>query len=323
MRPPSKSSPRDSDVAIFRRFNRFYTRFLGVLDEGLLNTEFTLPEARVLYELAHRAAPKASVIAQELSLDPGYLSRLLKKLEQASLVSRKAATEDSRFADLALTPKGKAAFRKLDRLSQAQARHVFKALLHGQVRQLVLSMQTIENILAEPDEPKPPFVLRSHRVGDLGWAVHRESVVYAEEYGWDETFEALLTQIVSSFVMNFDPKRECCWIADVKGESVGHVFLVKHPGEPDTAKLRLLFVEPNARGMGLGRALVEECIRFARAAQYRKMVLWTQSILKPAIRIYEQAGFHLVSEEPHHSFGQDLTAQTWQLDFPSARPAVS
>jgi len=311
-------SPLEDHIAGFRRFNRMYTRFLGTLREKLLETEFSLAEARVLYELAHRPAPPtASTIAQELGLDPGYLSRLLKKLEQSALIKRKAAVEDNRFADLALTRKGKSAFARLNRLSQAQAHDVLESLAPSERSLLISSMRTIEDILVKPDVPvqQSPFILRPHRVGDMGWIVQREGVAYAEEYGWDETFEGLVAQIVGQFIASFDPKHERCWIADVKGESVGHVFLVKHPDHPETAKLRLLFVERTARGMGLGRALVEECVAFARAVGYRKVVLWTQSILHAAHRIYQSAGFHLVSEQPHRSFGKDLIGQTWELDL--------
>jgi DNA-binding MarR family transcriptional regulator/GNAT superfamily N-acetyltransferase len=315
MEPAGLPSTLERDIAAFRRFNRMYARFLGTLREKILETEFSLAEARVLYELANRPMPKASVIAQELGLDPGYLSRLLKRLEQSALVQRKTAEGDSRFADLALTRKGKSAYRRLDQLSQSQARDTLKVLGHSERLQLIRSMQTIEKVLVKTEHSKPPFVLRPHRAGDMGWVVHREGIVYTEEYGWDGTFEGLVAEIVSQFLAGFDPKHERCWIADVRGESAGHIFLVKHPEEPHTAKLRLLFVEPSARGMGLGRALVGECVGFARAAGYRKIVLSTQSILLAAHRIYQSAGFHLVSEEAHRSFGKDLIGQTWELNL--------
>jgi DNA-binding MarR family transcriptional regulator/GNAT superfamily N-acetyltransferase len=307
--------PLDEDVAAFRRFNRMYTRFIGTLREGMHDTQYSLAEARVLYELANRPAPAAKEIAEELGMDAGYLSRLLAKLRRAGLLSRKSSKQDARSAELALTLRGKAAFRKLNLRSDRQARSVLEPLPHADRMALIRSMRTIEQLLVRPAAAPPAFVLRPHRAGDMGWVVCREGAVYAEEYGWDLTFEGLVARIVSDFLTNFDPVRERCWIADVAGESMGHIFLVKHPDHPDTAKLRLLFVEPAARGMGLGHALVGECIRFARSAGYRRVVLWTQSILLPARRIYMAAGFRLVQEEPHHSFGHDLTGQTWELDL--------
>ena len=292
-----------------------YTRFIGTLQEGILNTEYSLAEARVLYELGTRAAPKAKEIAEGLGMDPGYLSRLLGKFERGGLLKRKVSEHDSRWADLSLTPRGRSAFKVLNAGSENQARAALEHLPNGDRAQLIRSMRAIEEMLMKTDRNRPLYVLRPHRIGDIGWVVCRESAVYAEEYGWDQTFEALIARIVTDFLTNFDPNRERCWIADVDGESVGHVFLVRHPEQPDTAKLRLLFVEPSARGMGLGHALVNECICFARTAGYRKIVLWTQSILVAAHRIYERAGFRLVLEEPHHSFGKDLIGQTWELDL--------
>jgi DNA-binding MarR family transcriptional regulator/GNAT superfamily N-acetyltransferase len=303
------------DTAIFRRFNRMYTRFIGTLNEGLLNTDYSLAEARVLYELANRSAPKASEIAEELGLDPGYLSRLLAKFEQSGLLKRKASEQDGRYTDLSLTPKGKSAFKKLNSLSEDQAVTVLQALPPSARTELIGCMRTIEAVLTKTDRGQRAFILRPHRIGDMGWIVHREGLGYAEQYGWDGTFEALVAQIAAEFVTNFDPNRERCWIAEMDGHNVGHVFLVKHPRQPTIAKLRLFFVEPSARGMGLGDALVQECIRFARSAGYRKVVLWTQSILTPAHRIYQKAGFRLTKEEPHHSFGQDLVGQEWELEL--------
>jgi DNA-binding MarR family transcriptional regulator/GNAT superfamily N-acetyltransferase len=301
------------DVSIFRRFNRMYTRFIGTLNEGLLNSPYSLAEARVLFELATRDAPKAREIAEELGMDAGYLSRLLGKFERDGLMERKVSELDGRYADLMLTARGRTAFKKLNALSEEQARTVLEGLPPSAGMQLIDCMRTMEGILTNTDRKRLPFVLRPHRVGDMGWIVHREGLGYAEQYGWDETFEALVARIVDQFITNFDPSRERCWIAEIDGESVGHIFLVKHPEVPETAKLRLLFVEKSARGMGLGDALVRECVRFARSVGYKRVVLWTQSILAAAHRIYEKAGFQLVEQKPHRSFGKDLVGQTWEL----------
>jgi len=303
------------EIASFRRFNRMYTRYIGTLNEGLLNSEYSLAEARVLYELATRAAPSASEIAEALGLDPGYLSRLLGKFDRAGLLHKKTSQQDGRYAELRLTARGKSAFKKLNALSEEQARATLQGLAPEARSELLRSMQCIEGILTRTDRGRLPHILRPHRVGDMGWVVYREGAGYAEQYGWDQTFEALVAKIVSDFIANFDPARERCWIAEADGQNVGHIFLVKHPDQPHTAKLRLLFVEPSARGLGLGDALVNECIRFARVAGYRKIVLWTQSMLTPAVRIYRRAGFRLVKEEPHHSFGQDLIGQEWELEL--------
>lgn len=292
-----------------------YTRFIGTLDEGLLNTEFTLAEARVLYELANRPLPNAKDIAEELGLDAGYLSRILTKLERGGLLKRTPSEEDNRYIELTLTRQGKSAFNKLNALSDAQAQALLDPLPKPARTQLIRSMQAIEDVLLKAPPTNPPYVLRSHRPGDMGWVVYREGALYAEEYGFNAEFEALVARIVADFLTNFDPARERCWIAEANGQSLGHIFLVKHPGQPGTAKLRLLLVEPAARGMGLGHALVSECVNFARSTGYRKIVLWTQSILLSAHRIYEKAGFRLTHEEPHHSFGQDLIGQTWELDL--------
>ena len=312
--PPSALT---EDIAVFRQFNRMYTRLIGTLQEGLLNTSYSLAEARVLYELANRESPKANEIADGLGMDRGYLSRLLGKFENDALLKRKTSEQDNRYSELSLTPRGKAAFRKLNALSDRQARTLLEHLPPADRARLIRSMRAIESILVKihPEENRPPCVLRPHRVGDMGWVVSRQGAVYAEEYGWDETFEALVAQVVADFLRNFDSKRERCWIAEIDGQSVGHIFLVKHPDQPGIAKLRLLFVEPSARGLGLGHTLVNECIRFARTAGYCRLILWTQSILFSAHRIYERAGFQLVQEEPHHSFGKDLIGQTWALDL--------
>jgi GNAT superfamily N-acetyltransferase len=257
--------------------------------------------------------PKASEVAEELGMDPAYLSRLLGKFERDGLLRRKASEKDGRYAELTLTARGKAAFRKLNTRSEEQAHTILHNLPPTARTELIRCMKTIESILTKTDRRLHPYILRPHRVGDMGWVVHLEGVGYAEQYGWDATFEALVAKIAGEFITNFNPARERCWIAEIDGQSVGHIFLVKHPTRPGTAKLRLLFVEPCARGTGLGEALVNECLRFARSAGYKKVVLWTQSNLTAAIRIYAKAGFRLVNQEPHHSFGHDLIGQEWEL----------
>jgi DNA-binding MarR family transcriptional regulator/GNAT superfamily N-acetyltransferase len=304
-----------SRASAFRRFNRLYTRLIGTLDEGYHHTPFSLAETRVLYELATRQNPLARDIASSLNLDPGYLSRILRKLQLAGLLKRKISRKDNRSADLHLTARGRALFNKLNSLSEHQARGFLSPLTPAQQAQLIESMKTIEKLLAPPESCSSPIIIRSHRPGDMGWVVELEGRAYTEEYGWDSTFEALVARIVADFLENFDPSREHCWIAECDGQRVGHIFLVKHPHEPGTAKLRLLLVYKSARGRGLGQVLVNECIKFARSAGYKKITLWTQSILHAAHRLYVAAGFQLVKEEPHHSFGADLVGQTWELDL--------
>lgn len=301
----------DPEVAIFRRFNRLYTRMIGTLSESLLDSQFSLTEARILYELATREQPLAKEIAIELSLDAGYLSRILKKFEDAGFVEKEASAVDARQTLLRLTHRGRAAFGELNQLSNKQARELLDRLSPSRRDGLLQSMLTMEDALAQ--ETRAPYILRQHRPGDMGWVTSRHGALYAQEYGWDEHFEALVARIVADFIIDYDPKRERCWIAERNGDRLGCIFLVKHPEESETAKLRLLLVEPSARGLGLGKALVQECVSFARTAGYKKVTLWTQSILTAAHRIYQQAGFTLVHEEPHHSFGIDLIGQTWEL----------
>ncbi|HEX4751026.1 MAG TPA: helix-turn-helix domain-containing GNAT family N-acetyltransferase [Bryobacteraceae bacterium] len=303
------------EISVFRRFNRGYTKFLGTLNEGMLDSEHTLTQARVLYELATRSAPTAREIGDELSLDSGYLSRLLRDFERGGLVRKKTSEKDGRFAELTLTKLGMSAFKKLDSLSNEHAAAALEKLSPEGIAEVVRCMQSIERLLIQPHAERRPWILRPPRPGDMGWVVHREGAGYAEQYGFDQTFEALVARIVHDFVANYDPTRERCWIAEVDGQNVGHIFLVKHPEVAQTAKLRLLFVEASARGLGIGNALVNECIRFARLAGYKRVVLWTQSILTAAKHIYQKAGFRLVKAEPHHSFGQDLIGQEWELDL--------
>jgi DNA-binding MarR family transcriptional regulator/GNAT superfamily N-acetyltransferase len=309
------SASLNSHVAAVRRFNRMYTRFIGVLDEEFLNSGYSLAEGRMLYELAKGQSSTAKEIAVALGIDPAYVSRILGRFEKHSLLKRVPSKKDARSAYLALTQKGKSRFDKLNALSEEQARCILKALPPTAQTNLIGSMGTVERLLAPSTPQESRYVLRPHRPGDMGWVVYREGALYAQEYGFDETFEALAARIVADFLTEFDSKRERCWIAEVNGQNVGHIFLVKHPTEPSTAKLRLLLVEPSARGLKLGSALVEECVNFARSVGYKKITLWTQSILAPARHIYQKTGFHLVEEKANRQFGKDLVSQTWELDL--------
>jgi DNA-binding MarR family transcriptional regulator/GNAT superfamily N-acetyltransferase len=304
-------------VAQVRRFNRFYTRLVGALDEGHLHSSFSLAETRVLYEIAHGGGPTATDLARDLRLDPGYLSRILRGLERRGLVERGRSLTDGRRNHLQLTPKGHSTFTDLNARASEAVADVLQPLADRQQRQLLDSLRTIESLLGGNSTPaqQPPFVLRPHRPGDMGWIVHRQALLYAQEYGWDETYEALISRIVADFIDRFDPKRERCWIAERDGEIVGSVFLIKHPERPGVAKLRLLYVERAARGLGIGRRLVHECTEFARRAGYKTITLWTNSVLTSARKIYEAEGYRLVREEPHHSFGHDLVGQTWELEL--------
>jgi DNA-binding MarR family transcriptional regulator/GNAT superfamily N-acetyltransferase len=303
----------ETKIEAVRRFNRLFTRRIGVLREGLLHTPYTLTEARILFEVAHRDDPTASELSRELGLDPGYLSRTLVRLEERGLIEKVRSETDARRRLLSLTPDGEEAFSLLDRRSREEVAEMLGGLSGGDQRRLLEAMRTIEDVLGDGLKYSGPFFLRQHEPGDVGWVVYRHGVLYAREYGWDERFEALVARIVADFVNDYDPANERCWIAEMNGERVGCVFVVK---ESETvAKLRLLLVEPGARGVGLGTRLVEECIRFARARGYEKLTLWTNSVLEDARRIYEEKGFRLVEEEEHHSFGKDLVGQNWELDL--------
>jgi len=305
------ATPADPRVDAVRRFNRLYTRRIGALRAGLLDSPFSLAEARLLYELAHRDRPAAAELARDLGLDAGYLSRLLRGLERRRLISRERSRSDARQSLLSLTAAGRRTFATLDTRSNAEVRAMLGKLSDAGQRRLVEAMRDVERLLGAAPEPKVPYLLRPHRPGDMGWVVHRHAALYAQEYGWDERFEALVATIVAKFIDNFDPQRERCWIAERDGEIVGSVFLVTK--SPTVAQLRMLYVEPGARGLGIGKRLVDECERFAREKGYRKIVLWTNSILHAARHIYEAAGYRLVAEEPHHSFGHRLVGQTWEL----------
>ncbi|MFW6084218.1 MAG: bifunctional helix-turn-helix transcriptional regulator/GNAT family N-acetyltransferase [Gemmatimonadota bacterium] len=309
------SSTEVSRVETVRRFNRFYTRQLGLLEEGLLQSPYSLTEARVIYELAHHEGTTATDLADDLGLDPGYLSRVLKGFEQDGLVVRERSTEDGRRFLLALTHEGRDAFSRLNAASAREIRSWLEPLAPVDRERLVHAMHTIQELLGARPHDRVPYLLRPHRSGDMGWVVERHGVLYAEEYGWNEEFEALVADIVAGFLRDLDPRRERCWIAEREGERVGSVFLVKHPERDRAARLRLLLVEPGARGLGIGTRLVRECTRFARQAGYDTVTLWTNSVLHAARRIYEREGYELVDEEPHHSFGHDLVGQNWELEL--------
>jgi DNA-binding MarR family transcriptional regulator/N-acetylglutamate synthase-like GNAT family acetyltransferase len=300
------------EVKTLRAFNRFYTRKIGVLD-GMASRPFSLAEARVLYELAHREQPTATDIRNELGLDAGYMSRILRDFERRKFVKREQSKADERQRFLSLTAKGRKEFKPLEERSNHDIAAMLKELSSAERKQLVEAVQTIHRLFDEQIEPKLPYLLRMHQPGDMGWIVQRQAILYAEEYGWDGTYEALAAEIVAQFIKKFDPARERAWVAEREGRRVGAVFVAKESDE--IAKLRLLHVEAEARGLGIGTRLVKECVQFARQAGYRKMTLWTQSILYAARHIYKETGFQVVSEKKHHSFGKDLTAETWELEL--------
>jgi DNA-binding MarR family transcriptional regulator/ribosomal protein S18 acetylase RimI-like enzyme len=303
----------EAQISSVRAFNRFYTRKLGVLDQQLLKTPFSLSEARVLYELAQRGNVAAKEVGIELGLDPGYLSRIIQKFDEDGLITRKALPSDRRQFQLGLTAKGRQAFARLERSSQDDVASMLAALPPGGAARLTEAMGAIERLLGAPHTPPRPAILRDPRPGDMGWVVQSHGALYAREYGFDSSFEALVADITAKFLASFDASRERCWIADIDGVQVGSVFLVRQTD--DVAKLRLLVVDPAGRGQGLGRRLVGECVSFARACGYRKITLWTQSILLAARKIYQDAGFVRVAAEPHRGFGQSLIGETWELEL--------
>ena len=301
----------ETRIDAVRRFNRFFTRRIGVLREGLLHSPYSLTEARVLFEVASREDLSASELSRELGLDRGYLSRILARLERRGLIVKIPSESDARRRLLSLTPAGKDAFTLLDSRSREEVAEMLGGLSEVNQQRLLEAMRTIEGIFSKGFKFSEPFFLRAHEPGDMGWVVHRHGVLYAQEYGWDERFEGLVARIVADFINNYDPAKERCWIAEMNGERVGCVFVVK--ASDTVAKLRLLLVEPRARGLGLGTHLVEECVRFARSCGYNTLTLWTNSVLDAARHIYERQGFELLEEEEHHSFGHDLVGQNWEL----------
>jgi DNA-binding MarR family transcriptional regulator/GNAT superfamily N-acetyltransferase len=299
-------------IEAVRRFSRFYTRKIGVLREGLLNSPYSLAEARVIYELAHHERTTAKHLSRELELDAAYLSRILGRLKRHGLLERKVSKSDGRQYLLSLTEAGQEAFAALNAASSSQIQAMLSELSQDEQHRLVTAMHTVERLLGAQPEHRVPYILRPHQPGDMGWVVQRHGVLYNQEYGWDEEFEALVAEIVAKFIRNYDAKRERCWIAEKEGGNVGSVFLVKRT--ETTAQLRLLLVEPKARGLGIGKHLVRECTRFARQRGYTKIMLWTNSVLDAARHIYELEGYRLVGEESHHSFGHDLVGQNWELE---------
>lgn len=305
----STSTVEDRALAV-RSFNRFYTRQIGLLHEHLLESDFSLTEVRILYELAHRKELTTSDLCRELGLNAGYLSRVISGFEKKGLVTKTRSITDARVAQLELTAKGRATFEPLSDASQREVVAMLERMPESAQHQLVESMGHIQTLLGDPE---PGYILRDPQPGDMGWIVQRQAILYAQEFGWNSEYEALVAEIVAKFVRQFDPKSERCWIAEKDGKAVGSVFVVRE--DDVTAKLRLLAVEASARGLGIGRRLVDECIRFARLAGYKRMVLWTNSVLTDARKIYEKAGFQLIEEEPHHSFGKDLVGQIWAREL--------
>ena len=311
----ARLSERELDPRIdaVRRFNRIYTQELGLLQKGLLSSSFSLTEVRVLYELAHRVRTTAADLRKSLGLDAGYVSRILGRFQRTGLIRKLSSSNDGRQVLVELSRKGRSAFQELDTRATDQIRTMVESLSPENQLRLLEAMRALEAILAPRTDARVPYLLRFPEPGDMGWVVRRHGILYAHEYGWDQQFEGLVAGIVSDFVKQFDPQRERCWIAEKDGEPVGAVFLVKK--DEEIAQLRLLLVEPSARGLGIGGRLVDECSRFARQAGYRKITLWTNSVLVAARRIYERAGYRLVEEKPHHSFAHDLIGQTWELEL--------
>lgn len=301
-------------TAAVRSFNRFYTKQIGVLHEGMLQSKFSLAQARVLFELAQRNELTASVLQGDLGLDAGYLSRILRDFESDELIRKERSKSDGRKNILSLTQKGREAFALLDSRSQAQVRGMLEQISKEDADRLISAIQTITDVLGEAPTTLS-YILRPHEPGDIGWLTYRHAMLYSQEHGWDESFEALTAEILSEFLRNYDPKRERSWIAEANGEIVGCVFITK--GSDTVAKLRLLLVEPKARGLGLGTRLVDECVRFSRRVGYRKITLYTNNVLLAARHIYEKAGFRRVKEWPHHSYGHDLIGEDWELDLRS------
>ena len=315
---PDATAPEPS-IAAIRRFNRFYTARIGVLQEGLLATPFSLTESRLLYQFAHREHATATELSRDLGLDAGYLSRLLRGFKERGLIKSAPAPHDARHLQLRITPAGRRAFAPLDTRTQSEITRLLAGLTDADQRDLLQSMARIEQLLDDKNPRQPPYLLRAHRPGDIGWVIERHGALYAREYRWDMRFEALVAHIAARFIEQFDASREACWIAERDHANIGCVFLVQARNEATdapiegVAQLRLLLVEPSARGLGIGGRLVDECERFARQAGYTRIVLWTNSVLLAARGIYAKAGYRLLKSEPHTSFGHALVGETWEL----------
>ena len=305
--------PTDANIDATRRFSRFYTRRIGVLHEGLLGSPFSLAEGGVLYELATRDTTTAVALSTDLGIDAGYLSRILTSFETKKLLKRTASPTDARQNVLKLTRSGRTAFDKIDTQSRAEVGFMLAALSLADQRRVIVAMAEIEVALSSTPREPAPVTFRAHRAGDMGWVTHRHGVIYAEEFGWDETFESLVGTVVAEFVEKFLPGKDRCFIAEQAGAIVGSAFVVRKSAK--VAKLRLVYVEHAMRGTGLGRRLVEEATTFARAAGYTRMTLWTNDVLIPARRLYESLGFEMTASEAYRGFGKDLVGETWERDL--------
>ena len=301
-----------AEVEAIRRFNRFYTRKIGVLEEGLLASSFTLAQARVLFELGTRKRVTPGELIDILELDAGYLSRILQRFADLRLITRERSNEDGRRTELTLTARGRKAFGAMDRRSRNAIAEMISPIPLPYRGRLLDAMQTVERTLSESRAAREPTIaVRPYRIGDVGWAIEQHGRLYAEEFGWNGEFEALVATLFARFATHHDPQSEQFWVAEVDGERIGCVFVVRNEKDPRTAQLRCLLVDPRGRGLGVGRRLVDECLRFAKSAGYERMLLWTNDVLVAARRIYEGAGFSLLEESPHHSFGHDLVGQIW------------
>jgi DNA-binding MarR family transcriptional regulator/GNAT superfamily N-acetyltransferase len=305
-----------SQVASVRQFSRFFTQRMGVLEEGLLASPFTLAQARVLFELGTRPNLTAKGLIDSLGLDRGYLSRILQAFVKSRLLATKQSATDARRTDLSLTPKGRKAFVELDRKSQRSVGNLLRSISVSQRHRLLGAMQEVQRTMQVPGTlHNPTIVVRPYRVGDVGWAIERHGQLYADEFGWNEEFEALVATLFAKFATQHQAGSEQFWVAEVDDQRAGCVFVVRAEKDPHAAQLRCLLVDPIARGLGIGRRLVDECITFSKAAGYRRIIFWTNDVLVSARRIYEGAGFSLIEESPHHSFGHDLVGQFWGRDL--------